>query len=86
MKELVNIFVAKVFVYNAVDEHNVLNDSVAHWMGRFNLMATALAIGHLEGEFTLTIDTVSTSLVILMQDREGMVLPIKTSKRVKAIL
>ena len=30
MKELVNVLVAEVFVYNAVDEHEVLDDGVSH--------------------------------------------------------
>ena len=86
MKELVNVLVAEVFIYNAVDEHEVLDDGVSHGQCRFNLLTPALAVGHLEGELTLPIHAIGTDLAVLMQDGEGVILPIETCKYVEGIL
>ena len=86
MKERVDVFVAKVFVDNAVDAHEVLDESVSHWVRRFHLMSAAFPIGHLIGELALPVYAVCTGLVVLVQDREDVVLPVEACQSVIAIL
>ena len=80
MQELVNVLVAEVFVHDAMDEHEVLDDGVSHGQRRFYLLTPALAVGHLEGKLALSIHAVGAGLAVLMQDREGVILPIETCK------
>ena len=49
-------------------------------------MTPALAVGHLEGELALPIHAIGTDLAVLMQDGEGVILPIETCQRVVGIL
>ena len=86
MQELVNVLVAEVFVHDAMDEHEVLDDGVSHGQRRFHLLTPALAVGHLKGKLALSIHAVGAGLAVLMQDGEGVILPIETCQRVVGIL
>ena len=68
MKELVKIAVVEVFVYDAVNMHKVLDDSVSHRQRRLDFVVAVVAICHLKREVALSIYAVSCSLIVLIQD------------------
>ena len=68
MEELIDVIIAEILVHDTMDEHQVLNECSPHWKRSFDLLSATVSIRHLESELALPVDTVSSGLVILIQD------------------
>lgn len=84
LKVYVCLVVIKVLINDAVNVHEVLDDSPAEGQRGFDLLTPEATIGHLEGELALSIDAVCSLLVVLEQHAEGMVFPVKLLKNVES--
>ena len=69
-----------------MDAHEVLDECVADWVCGFNLLVTIVSIGHFECKLALSVDALGSGLIVLVQDGEGVVLPIEISQCMEPVL
>ena len=56
MQEIIDVVVVKVLVDDAVDAHQVLDNTVSHRESTVNLLASIMTICHLKCEITKSVN------------------------------
>ena len=77
MHYLIDVAVVEIGVTNAVDAHEILNDSVSHRESTVYLLGPIVIVGHFEGVLTLCSQSLSCFRCIFVQDAMSLVFPIE---------
>ena len=66
--------------------HQVLDHSVPHGQRALDLLAAIPIISHLKGELCLPAQAISSLRRILIQNRDGVIIPVKLANDMEAVL
>ena len=73
----INVTIVIVVVNYSVDVHQVLDEGVSHRECGFYRLRTIEIVGHFKGKLALSVYARCRGLITLVDDAEGMVLPVE---------
>ena len=66
--------------------HQILDYCISHGQRALDLLGAIPIIGHLKGELSLSTQAISSLRRILIQDRDGVIIPVKLANDMEAVL
>ena len=66
--------------------HQILDYCISHGQGALDLLGAIPIIGHLKGELCLPAQAISSLRRILIQNRDGVIIPVKLANNMEAVL